>query len=267
MAREPRIKPYTKAAGGWDSLISSVQHLLRAGNPGRGAKTLLKLNQEEGFDCPGCAWGDPEHTSSFEFCENGVKAVAWESTSKRVTQEFFENHTLAELATWDGHSLEREGRLTEPMAYNAKTDKYEPITWPRAFAIIGRELNKLESPDEACPGCAWGDPEHTSSFEFCENGVKAVAWESTSKRVTQEFFENHTLAELATWDGHSLEREGRLTEPMAYNAKTDKYEPITWPRAFAIIGRELNKLESPDEAAFYTSGRTSNEAVKPGRRV
>ena len=121
------------------------------------------------------------------------------------------------------------------------------------------KLNQEEGFD--CPGCAWGDPEHTSSFEFCENGVKAVAWESTSKRVTRKFFESHTLSELATWDGHSLEREGRLTEPMVYNPGTDKYDPITWQQAFATIGRELNKLESPDEAAFYTSGRTSNEAA------
>lgn len=142
-------KSYTKAAGGWDSLISSARHLVKSGAPLKGAKALLNLNQGEGFDCPGCAWGDPEATSSFEFCENGVKAVAWEATSHRVTRDFFDNHTVTELLGWGGHALEGEGRLTAPMVYDPAGDKYTPITWDDAFSLIGAELNKLKSADQA----------------------------------------------------------------------------------------------------------------------
>ena len=150
MTQKSKISTYKKAAGGWDSLISSAKHLVKSGNPAKGAKSLMNLNQaEDGFDCPGCAWGDPEHASSFEFCENGVKAVAWEATSKRVTRAFFETNTVTELATWDGHGLEGQGRLTEPMVYDTGTDKYQPISWGDAFALIGAELNALKSPGEA----------------------------------------------------------------------------------------------------------------------
>ncbi len=149
MSGKSKIKPYKSAAGGWDSLISSAKHLLKSGRPVRGSRTLLNLNQGEGFDCPGCAWGDPEHTSSFEFCENGVKAVAWEATSHRITREFFVKHTVTELLAWDGHALEKQGRLTEPAVYNPKTDKYEPVSWDDAFALIGAELTALKSPNAA----------------------------------------------------------------------------------------------------------------------
>ena len=149
MVGKSKIKPYQGAAGGWGSLISSARHLLKSGRPVRGVKTLLNLNQGEGFDCPGCAWGDPEATSSFEFCENGVKAVAWEATSKKVTAEFFVKHTVTELESWDGYALEGEGRLTAPMSYDPASDKYKPVSWDDAFALIGAELSALKSPAQA----------------------------------------------------------------------------------------------------------------------
>src|ERR1700684_3173939 len=112
-----------------------------------------------------------------------------------------------------------------------------------------------------CPGCAWPDPKHTSSFEFCENGVKAVAWEATSKRCTPEFFAAHSVAELTGWSDYQLEMVGRITHPMAYDAASDHYVPVTWDEAFAIIGAHLNALPDPNMAESYTSGRTSNEAA------
>src|SRR6202048_4537773 len=112
-----------------------------------------------------------------------------------------------------------------------------------------------------CPGCAWPDPKHTSSFEFCENGAKAVAWETTKRRVTREFFATWTVGELEQQTDHWLEDQGRLTEPMRYDPATDKYVPVTWDEAFALIGRGLRALADPNEAEFYTSGRTSNEAA------
>jgi molybdopterin-dependent oxidoreductase alpha subunit len=112
-----------------------------------------------------------------------------------------------------------------------------------------------------CPGCAWPDPKHTSSFEFCENGAKAVSWEATAKRTTPEFFAAHTVSELWNWSDFDLENEGRLTHPMAYDHVTDRYLPISWDLALAKIGAALRELPHPDMAEFYTSGRSSNEAA------
>ncbi|MFD1703491.1 FdhF/YdeP family oxidoreductase [Methylopila henanensis] len=137
------------AAGGWGALRSCGKHLLRSGSAITGAMTLLKANQADGFDCPGCAWGDPEHGSSFEFCENGVKAVSWEATARRATPAFFAGHTVSELRGWTDYDLENVGRLTEPMRYDPETDRYVAVSWDEAFNGIAAELNALESPDEA----------------------------------------------------------------------------------------------------------------------
>jgi molybdopterin-dependent oxidoreductase alpha subunit len=112
-----------------------------------------------------------------------------------------------------------------------------------------------------CPGCAWPEPGDRSHFEFCENGAKAIAEEATRETVTREFFARHSLDDLATRTDHWLGKQGRLTEPMIKRAGRDHYEPIGWDDAFALIGGELRALASPDQAIFYTSGRTSNEAA------
>ena len=139
----------SSAAGGWGALKSCGKHLLGSRAPLSGARALMKANQPDGFDCPGCAWGDPEHGSSFEFCENGVKAVSWEATDKRTPPAFFARHTVAELRGWSDHALEGEGRLTHPMRYDAGSDRYLPVSWEAAFAEIGQELNALAHPDQA----------------------------------------------------------------------------------------------------------------------
>ncbi|WP_327669992.1 MULTISPECIES: FdhF/YdeP family oxidoreductase [unclassified Streptomyces] len=112
-----------------------------------------------------------------------------------------------------------------------------------------------------CPGCAWPEPEHRHAAEFCENGAKAVAEEATLRRVTPEFFAAHPVRDLATRSGYWLGQQGRLTHPMYLDEGGTHYEPVSWERAFDIIGEELEALASPDEAVFYTSGRTSNEAA------
>jgi molybdopterin-dependent oxidoreductase alpha subunit len=112
-----------------------------------------------------------------------------------------------------------------------------------------------------CPGCAWPDPKHTSSFEFCENGAKAVSWEATAKRTTPDFFAAHSVSELWKWRDFDLENEGRLTHPMVYDRSTDRYLPISWEEAMTRIGAALRALPDPNMAEFYTSGRTSNEAA------
>src|SRR3984957_7217895 len=112
-----------------------------------------------------------------------------------------------------------------------------------------------------CPGWAWPDPKHPSSFEFCENGAKAVSWEATAKRCTPEFFAAHTIAELESWSDYQLEMQGRLTHPMAYDAAADKYLPASWEDAFTRIAAILRGLADPNQADFYTSGRAPNESA------
>ncbi|CAO4147895.1 FdhF/YdeP family oxidoreductase [Methylorubrum aminovorans] len=144
-----RIRPYNSPAGGWGALEATGKALVEQGIPASGAATLLRMNQPRGFDCPGCAWPDPKHTSSFEFCENGAKAVAWEATAKRCTPELLAEHTVAELEAWNDYDLEMLGRLTHPMRYDAVSDRYLPISWEDAFAEIGQILRGLGSADEA----------------------------------------------------------------------------------------------------------------------
>ena len=148
--REVRgIHPYDGSAGGWDALRAVVTALRRQETMVKGGETLLHNNHPEGFDCPGCAWPDPKHTSSFEFCENGAKAVSWEATKKRATPEFFTAHTVSELWTWPDIDLEGEGRLTHPFAYDPRTDRYVAIEWDEAFQRIGAALRALPDPNMA----------------------------------------------------------------------------------------------------------------------
>ncbi|MCR6670181.1 FdhF/YdeP family oxidoreductase [Devosia ginsengisoli] len=112
-----------------------------------------------------------------------------------------------------------------------------------------------------CPSCAYPDPECKKTLEFCENGAKALAHEATKFRVTREFFEQHSVSELMAQSDYELEMHGRLTEPMRYDAASDHYVPCSWDEAFALVGQHLRALESPQEAEFYTSGRTPNEAA------
>ncbi|MGW6912338.1 FdhF/YdeP family oxidoreductase [Kitasatospora sp. NPDC054939] len=123
-------------------------------------------------------------------------------------------------------------------------------------------LRKVNQPDGFdCPGCAWPEPGKTHTAEFCENGAKAVAEEATERRIRAEFFAAHPVAELAERSGYWLGQQGRLTQPMLLDEGAAHYTPISWDDAFALIAEELRALDTPDGAAFYTSGRTSNEAA------
>ena len=145
----PVFAPYNPPAGGWGALRATARALREQSVELKGSRALLSMNQPEGFDCPGCAWPDPRHTSSFEFCENGAKAVTWELTKRRVTREFFAAHTVRQLEQESDYWLEEQGRLTEPMRYDPATDHYVPVGWDEAFALVGRELNALDDPNEA----------------------------------------------------------------------------------------------------------------------
>ncbi|MFH8927985.1 FdhF/YdeP family oxidoreductase [Streptomyces pristinaespiralis] len=145
----PQVAAPQHAAAG----LPAIGHTLRVAQQqmgvGRTARTLMKVNQKDGFDCPGCAWpeGDKRHVA--EFCENGAKAVAEEATLRRVTPDFFAAHPLSDLANRSGYWLGQQGRITQPMYLPEGAERYEAVTWERAFAIIAEELRALGSPDEA----------------------------------------------------------------------------------------------------------------------
>ena len=132
---------------------------------------------------------------------------------------------------------------------------------PRRSARTLLNLNQAEGFD--CMSCAWPDPDpgHRHTAEFCENGAKAVAEEATTARATPEFFARHSIAELDGHSEHWLGQQGRITHPMIKKPGATHYEPIEWDAAVRLIGGQLKALASPDEAIFYTSGRTSNEAA------
>ncbi len=115
------------------------------------SEAFLKINQVTGFDCQSCAWPSPDKKRKiFEFCENGAKAVSDESTKKRVGVDFFAKYSIAGLAAQSDYWLNQQGRLTSPMARHANATHYQPITWPAAFTMIAEELNRLDSPNQAC---------------------------------------------------------------------------------------------------------------------
>jgi molybdopterin-dependent oxidoreductase alpha subunit len=138
----------------------------------------------------------------------------------------------------------------------------EPAIAQMGLVRTGRTMLKLNQKDGFdCPSCAWPDPSHRSNFEFCENGAKAVTWEATPVVVESGFWAEHPISDLLERSEYWLGMQGRLTEPVYKSADDDHYRPIGWDEAFTIIANKLNSLDSPNESAFYTSGRTSNEAA------
>ncbi|MBA3233211.1 MAG: FdhF/YdeP family oxidoreductase, partial [Propionibacteriales bacterium] len=140
-----------RSAAGWTSVAVSLKRSVQAMGVTRTARTLLKLNQTDGFDCQGCAWPDPDpsHRHTAEFCENGAKAVAEEATKLHVKPVFFAEHSLADLADRTDYWLGQQGRIIHPVVRRAGASHYEPISWDAAFALIAETLNGLDSPDEA----------------------------------------------------------------------------------------------------------------------
>jgi molybdopterin-dependent oxidoreductase alpha subunit len=139
-----------KAAGGAPAIITAIKTISEEMGLVRGVRTLLKVNQTGGVDCPGCAWPEPaRERSHFEFCENGAKHVADEATTKRVTPEFFQQWSVAELLAQSDQWLNAQGRLTYPMLLHRDATHYEPINWDDAFELLAGELNSLNYPDQA----------------------------------------------------------------------------------------------------------------------
>lgn len=150
-AATPEFKPYHHPAAGWGAAKAVTEFMIgQEKEPLLGTRAIMKMNHENGgFDCPGCAWPDSIKGIHLDICENGIKHVTWEMTHKRVTREFFAEHSVAELSTWSDHDLENQGRLTEPMRYDPVTDHYVPISWDDAFEMAGKALRELDDPNLA----------------------------------------------------------------------------------------------------------------------
>ncbi|MEV0582603.1 FdhF/YdeP family oxidoreductase [Nonomuraea sp. NPDC050310] len=147
--KEPEARPYRHPAAGWGAAKAVTEIVLRQGEVVDGPRSLLRMNHEDGgFDCPGCAWPDTQGLH-LDICENGVKHATWEMTRKRVGREFFAAHSVTELTQWSDFALEDQGRLTEPMVYDAETDHYVPIGWQEAFELFGSTVRALENPNQA----------------------------------------------------------------------------------------------------------------------
>ena len=168
------------------------------------------------------------------------------------------------------------GRGPAPNGDFSRHDYHHPAAGWGAARSVGRVLEKSGVPEEGvralfvmnqenggfdCPGCAWPDDPTGLRLDLCENGVKHVTWELTGKLADRDFFAAHPVSELDGWTDYDLEAAGRLAEPMRYDPDTDHYGPISWDDAFALAGAALRGLDSPHQAAFYTSGRLSNEAT------
>jgi molybdopterin-dependent oxidoreductase alpha subunit len=165
-AKHPKIEPYEGPAGGYGSVKSVTDILLREGIPIEGAEVITHQNKADGFMCVSCAWGKPAAPHPLEVCENGVKATAWEITHHRADDAFFDKHTLTELESWGDHELEAPGRLTRPMRWDPQTDKYVPISWEEAFEGIGRELRALSANPDSVVFYASGRASLEASYMY-----------------------------------------------------------------------------------------------------
>ncbi len=214
------VAPYDGPAGGWGALKAVAEAIRDQMGSSSDTRALLKMNQPTGFDCPGCAWPDPEKTSSFEFCENGAKAVTWEATTRRVDLDFFAQHSVSELWNWSDHALEDAGRLTHPLRYDRESDHFVPISWDEAFTRIGAGLRALDDPNQAefyCSGRASNEAAFlyqlmarafgTNNFPDCSN----MCHEATSVGLPQSIgvgkgtvtLEDFELADAIFCIGHN----------------------------------------------------------------
>ncbi|MFZ6044615.1 FdhF/YdeP family oxidoreductase [Pseudomonas sp. CR3202] len=149
MSLEDHIKPYDGPAAGWGALKAVTRTWLGSENALKNIRVMLKTNQNGGFDCPGCAWGESPENGMVKFCENGAKAVNWEATGRSVAPAFFARYSVSQLREQSDYWLEYQGRLTHPMRYDAATDHYVETSWDEAFALIAKHLKALDSPDQA----------------------------------------------------------------------------------------------------------------------
>ena len=144
-----KIKKPKSIAAGIPAANSSLIHGIKKMGFTKTIKTLITVNQPDGFDCPGCAWPDPKNASAFEFCENGAKAVADEATKSRVTPQFFEKNSVQDLSDKSDYWLNKQGRITHPMVLKSGSNHYEEISWDDAFKMIADNISESDDPDRS----------------------------------------------------------------------------------------------------------------------
>ncbi len=146
-----KIKAPKKDSVGLPGLVTALSHVRKNLDLSTGVKTMFKLNQKGGIDCPGCAWPDPddERSALGEYCENGIKAISEEATKRSLEPDFFRQYSIVEMSGWSDYEIGKKGRLTQPMILKEGATHYEPVSWEDAFRLIAKELNQLDSPDEA----------------------------------------------------------------------------------------------------------------------
>ena len=146
-----KLTEVKEVAAGMPAVVNALKHVFSEMGPVRGTKALFKLNQKDGFDCPGCAWPDPddERSAFAEYCENGAKAIAEEATSKRLDAAFFAANSVYDLSLLNDYEIGKKGRVAQPMFLAKGATHYQPISWEGAYQKIATHLNELASPDEA----------------------------------------------------------------------------------------------------------------------
>ena len=216
----PVIKAYDQPSGGWGSLKSVVEKTLAEGLSVETMYEMLrKQNKADGFACVSCSWAKPAEPHLAEFCENGAKATVWEVTRKRCDRAFFAKHRVSELRNWPDYDLEKEGRLTTPMRYDASLDQYIPVKWEDAFREIGAELQALD-PDSAVfyvSGRAsleasymwqlfsriYGSPNLPDSSNMCHESTSVGLPKSIGSPVGTVQIEDFDLADMLFFFGHN----------------------------------------------------------------
>ncbi len=274
---------YDHPAAGWGAAFSVADVLMRTREPIAGTKAMFVMNHpKRGYDCPGCAWPDDKGVT-LDICENGIKHVTWEMTHKRVDREFFQHHTVTELANWTDFALEDQGRLTEPMVYNSVTDRYEPISWDDAFSMIGEQLRALESPDEAAFYTS-GRLGNEASFlyqlfsrEYGTNNLpdcSNMCHEASGRALTASLATPKGTADLEDWDQcdalfvmgvNAASNAPRMLTTLA--AAVDRGAQVVHVNPLIEAGatRTIVPHEIIDMATFHTTPTsTDNLQVRPG---
>jgi molybdopterin-dependent oxidoreductase alpha subunit len=263
---------YHHPAAGWGAAKSVGRVLERAGEPLDGFRALFVMNQEDGgFDCPGCAWPDDPNGLKLDLCENGVKHTTWEMAPAKADAEFFAQHTVGELAGWSDYDLEAIGRLAEPLSYNPSTDKYEPISWEDAFALLGDALRSLDSPEQATFYTSgrlsneatflyqlWVREFGTNNLPDCSN----MCHEATGRALTPALGTGKGTVDLHDWEAADA------IWVMGDNAATNAPRMLTWlaeadrrgaalvhvnPLIEAASRRTIVPHEFVDMATFHTT--------------
>jgi molybdopterin-dependent oxidoreductase alpha subunit len=244
---------YHHPAAGWGAALSVGHVLERAGEPLEGVRALFVMNHEDGgFDCPGCAWPDDPSGLRLDICENGTKHVTWELAPAKTDREFFATHTVEELAAWSDYDLEAVGRLAEPMSYDPASDKYQPISWEDAYALIGNTLRGLDSPHQASFYTSgrlsneatflyqlWVREFGTNNLPDCSN----MCHEASGRALTAAIGSGKGTVDLNDWE------QADAIWLMGDNAATNAPRMLTWLAEADRRGAQLVHINPLIEAA------------------